>query len=130
MLTKQQLEEIKSRAEKATKGPWCFAVLGDCAQLSPVERPKRVIGDLSIHDGRGNQYKNHISGEEGFSNSTFIAYARTDVPALLAEVERLKNLAKDAYSEGFHDACQGHQEDDAWIHSWTRDILLSQEAPR
>jgi hypothetical protein len=90
MLTAKQLEEIRERAEKATKGPWYFTVLGDCAQLSPVEKPKRIIGDLSIHDGRGNQYKNHISGEEGFANTAFIAHSRTDVPALLAEVERLR----------------------------------------
>lgn len=83
MLTAKQLEEIRARAEKATKGPWmedthypgkvyCDDALGsivaDCGPFQFCARRKKEIG----------------------ANTTFIAHCRGDVPALLAEVERLR----------------------------------------
>lgn len=62
------LEAIKARAEAATPGPW------ECVGMGDVVTPTFVIQttDRNPADGR------------------FIANARTDVPALVAEVERLQ----------------------------------------
>ncbi len=71
-ITKERLAEIKARCEAATEGPW---EQEDCRE-------------------------NHIATATGMDiahapkqiNAQFIAHARTDVPALLTEVERLREL--------------------------------------
>jgi len=83
MLTKQQLEEIKERAEKATKGPWA--------------EDERYPGKVYCDDVFGSivadcgpfQYCT-MEKEKIEANVAFVAHAPTDVPALLAEVERLR----------------------------------------
>ena len=75
-MTLQELEEIRKRCDAATEGPW---EQEDCRE-------------------------NHIATATGMDiahapkqiNAQFIAHARTDVPALLAEVERLRGLIKAA----------------------------------
>ncbi len=75
-ITKERLAEIKARCEAATEGPW---EQEDCRE-------------------------NHIATATGMDiahapkqiNAQFIAHARTDVPALLTEVERLRGLIKTA----------------------------------
>ena len=68
-MNKEQLQEIKARAEAAAPGPW--GKTGD----------NPMIPDL-------------LFGDRARENATFIAHARSDVPALCAEVERLRdNLA-------------------------------------
>lgn len=72
-LTAEQLAEIKARAEAATPGPW-----------------KRFHMDrFSINN---EPLEKHICGvsQESEHDAAFIAHAREDVPALLAEVERLR----------------------------------------
>lgn len=71
-MTAKQLDEIKARAEAATQGPWTFDA--NCTLSS--ERSE------ILH-----------AGETGFvasANAEFIAHAREDIPALLAEIERLQ----------------------------------------
>ena len=73
-LTEEQLAAIKARAEAATPGAW---------GIEHVERriwagSERVCF-LFGQDRRQNE-----------NNGVFIAHARKDVPALLAEVERLR----------------------------------------
>jgi hypothetical protein len=64
-----RLAEIKARVEAASKGPW------------------KVCEDYSdVLDGDGHQIISHFHDGDG----QFTAHAREDVPALLAEVERLK----------------------------------------
>jgi hypothetical protein len=76
-----RLAEIAARVEKATPGPWS----------AHEDWPGRVFSD-------GNPNYLHIARTTGWNaeaNEKFIAHAREDVPALLAEVERLKaELAK------------------------------------
>lgn len=72
-LTAEQLAEIKARAEAATPGPW-----------------KRFRMDrFSINN---EPLEKHICGvsQESEHDAAFIAHAREDIPALLAEVERLR----------------------------------------
>jgi hypothetical protein len=69
------LAEIAARANAASKGPW------------------KVCEDYSdVLDGNGHQIISHFYDADG----KFIAHARQDVPALLAEVERLKEALSEA----------------------------------
>lgn len=73
------LEAIKARAEAATPGPWerRITTFTSCGVQGP---------EMAIYDEGGH-------GEE---DAEFIAHARTDIPALVAEVERLRQLKSDA----------------------------------
>jgi hypothetical protein len=68
-LNDTRLAEIAARVEAASKGPWTV-----CEDYSDVL------------DGDGHQIISHFHDPDG----QFTAHARQDVPALLAEVERLK----------------------------------------
>ena len=71
------LDPIKARADAATEGPW------------GVE-DARVFGD----DGRTQVCT--LSGTRAWlPDAEFIAHARTDIPALIAEVERLRELCEE-----------------------------------
>ena len=91
-MTEQELTAIEGRANAATLGPW---------------EGKENIGMVSKHDacdtvfetGCGCCTENDLSAED----AAFIAAARVDVPALIAEVRRLRALVESAYREGFWD---------------------------
>lgn len=86
MLTNEQLDAIRKRAEAATEGPWYYDnQTGDLIEINTGKYPKKVLADEAT--------------------GVFLANAREDVPALLAEVERLQqrlSLAEDLLSEA-HD---------------------------
>lgn len=62
------LDAIKARYEAATEGPW-----DRCNTSVDASGPGRIAAHVDQPDAE------------------FIAYARTDVPALVAEVERLRS---------------------------------------
>lgn len=70
------LEPIKTREAAATKGPW------------RADRP-RVVWRIRTASGgyifEGNQYQASVE-----ANALFLAHARADIPALIAEIERLR----------------------------------------
>ncbi len=76
-MNEQELEQIEARAAKATPGPW------------------EVDNDLSVYTkdgGHGTPWTLFDTvGNEGEDNpnADFIAHAREDIPALIAEVRRL-----------------------------------------
>lgn len=76
-MTDEQLREIEQRANVATLGPWVFVPHFNC-----------VWHESSAGAG-------HIcdvpDGDERDNDMNFIAAARSDVPALIAEVRRLKS---------------------------------------
>lgn len=82
-MKKGELEAIKRRAERASPGPWCVG----------MQNGRRWIGEYSDRDGcigrRGNYYGENRLDEAA---AEFIAAARSDVPALVAEVEKLRGL--------------------------------------
>ena len=100
--TGQQLDEIQARANAATRGPWGFydgdnyaEVAADMQVTSPGscnyrERVARLededYWDDQAHDGDDEER----APEQMAANAAFIAHAREDVPALLAEVRRLR----------------------------------------
>lgn len=73
-MTFLDLDAIKARAGAATEGPWLNYGGENYAIISAPE-----IDELA-HVGSTN------------NDAEFIAHARTDVPALLAEVERLRQV--------------------------------------
>ena len=70
-MTALDLAPIKARADAATEGPWERRDGEDYAMVDAPERPQIALV---------------ASGED----ATFIAHARTDVPALCDEIERLR----------------------------------------
>ena len=75
MITTEELEQMKERAEKATAGNWC-ATLDD-----PYDRTY-VLGAF-------NGGVTVIADIKGDADAQFLVHAREDVPRLVAEVERL-----------------------------------------
>ncbi|NDO78254.1 hypothetical protein GKZ75_08460 [Kocuria indica] len=86
-MTREQLDAIRERADSATEGRWAW-------QEDAV---------LLAWDGEEASWVlDH--GAAFPEDAEFIAHAREDVPALLAEVERLRALIKDqarAWGEGY-----------------------------
>ena len=73
MLTKEDLDAIRSRAEASTDGGWSFIPKED---FITADSDGDVVFALDMYRKE---------------DATFIAHARTDVPALLGEVERLND---------------------------------------
>lgn len=76
-----EIEQIKARCDRATKGPWISFVEGrdhtsGCSFI-------RTAGDDIELTGASND------------DQDFIAHARQDVPALIEEISRLKRILDD-----------------------------------
>lgn len=77
-MTQEQLDAIQRRVDSATSGPWgCY---GDGAH--------EVFNAGEYSDGDPGEVIAAVIDKR--SDAVFIAEAREDVPALLAEVERLR----------------------------------------
>lgn len=85
MIDAKQLEEWRAIAGAATVGPWL--------RVREEVRTKKIVGEELIADCGGRDLDPH----EIHSNAAFIAAARTAVPALLAEVERLQTELEREY---------------------------------
>ncbi len=85
------LKAIKARAEAATPGPW-VSELEDDSDGSPFGHRWTYIRGVSQPgpDGQVIFRYDDDYGTDQRSDSEFIAHARTDVPALVAAVERLR----------------------------------------
>ncbi|MGQ4437971.1 hypothetical protein ACN6LI_003337 [Streptomyces violaceoruber] len=87
-LTEQQLTDIEARAGAATEGPWCTDAWEIYQGTEYVPGVSRWIGETC---------RGATSPEQDRADAAFVAAARSDVPALLAEVRRLQaELAKSA----------------------------------
>jgi hypothetical protein len=78
-MTNEELDAIEARAKAATKGPWTSV---DSCYL---------CGGVHV-DGSENNPVEHGGGYATKEDLSFIAHARSDVPALVAEVRRLQAL--------------------------------------
>jgi len=80
------LTPIKERCKKATSKPWHTGWLWDVDEWHKAE--------LKVGLTVGATYRGGIClinlREDGQDNAAFIAHAREDIPALIAEVERLR----------------------------------------
>jgi hypothetical protein len=107
-MTEEQLAGIKARTSAATPGPWSAALLYDVTDTTYIDECEfGFIGDINAPDERaGIEYIGFRAIEPDspqqkqiHADATFIAHAREDVPALLAEIERLNKRIKDLESE-------------------------------
>ena len=87
-MTEEELTAIEARAAAATVGPW------DGHQNSGVT--SKHTRDNVFETGCGCCTNKDLSVED----AAFIAAARADVPALVAEVRRLRALVERAFQEG------------------------------
>ncbi len=88
-LTDEDIEAIRARCAAATSGPW----------RSYVEGRDHTSGDSFIMTGEGEARGEDIelSGATP-ADQDFIVHARQDIPRLLAEVQRLRNLDQELFS--------------------------------
>ena len=89
-MTLEELKAIEERAAKAAEGPWTWS---------------------KANDGRANVWAPDGVGLVPEDDADFIAHARTDVPALCAEIRRLKRVKQAAREylslSTHHDSDQG-----------------------
>lgn len=85
------LDEAECRAKVATPGPWRLGTYNVWADVRIVART-----DTAAPGSR-----REFVRDEDDANADFIAHARTDVPALIAEVRRLRE-ALAVYAERKH----------------------------
>jgi hypothetical protein len=84
-LTPERLDEIEARANAATRGPW--HKWGGVANNQPDNWFVKLADQWTVA---------LVSGSEtGRLDATFIAAARADVPALVAEVRKLQRALSD-----------------------------------
>ena len=78
MLSDEDIRAIRLRCDQATPGPW----------TSFVEGREQMSGSDFIRTSGEDIY---LTGATA-ADQDFIAHARQDIPALIAEIERLKKL--------------------------------------
>lgn len=84
------LAEIKERESKATAGPWAWGESYFNVWLG--SHLNTIVGSSGYDDGDSTV---DVSEE----NAEFIAHAREDVPALIAEVERLEKESQKYFEQ-------------------------------
>ena len=72
-MTKTELNTIEARASAASEGPW-----GICFDGGMLQRVTRTQAP-------------DVASVPSFKDAIFITHARTDIPALIAEVRRLQD---------------------------------------
>ncbi len=94
-MTEQELAAIEARANEATAGPWVKnGSVPEQVIYAPTKRyPNRtsfmpIVYVTQTDYASGEYYADMLDGD-----AEFIAHARTDVPALVAEVRRLREDA-------------------------------------
>lgn len=93
-MTEQELAAMEARANAATAGPWVKnGSVPEQLIYAPTKRyPNRtsfmpIVYVTQTDYASGEYYADMLDGD-----AEFIAHARTDVPALVAEVRRLKGF--------------------------------------
>lgn len=81
-MTEQELQAIEARANAATPGPWYYAYEGS-SDWSVFQDGTDTRPVASLHRWH----------KAECPEAVFIAHARQDIPALVAEVRRLRALA-------------------------------------
>lgn len=117
-MTEQELAAVQARADAASAGPWTWTYEEEGDLVSPG--PFACACEFSDH-GR----QPIITTDMGAygpctSDRAFIASARTDVPALVAEVRRLRALVESAFEEG-RQAGAWHSQDGCIIGDFPED---------
>ncbi|CAM3631285.1 hypothetical protein [Mesobacillus zeae] len=87
-LTQTEIDAIRARTEAATEGPWEPASLANGYVIAVGEFS--VVASVIEYDDNGDIHTTLTQNHE--NNRQFIAHARQDVPKLLDEIQRLKDI--------------------------------------
>jgi hypothetical protein len=86
------LDKLKALCEAATEGPWDTMGGGKSIGIVADYEPESPLGSALMI---GSCWHNEAIKQDGYANAAFIKAARTALPELIAEVERLREeLAK------------------------------------
>ena len=80
-MNQKELNEIKERCDKATEGPWLANGTSDYTEIYDANAWGKALAPLALV---GSNPK----------DADFIAHARQDIPALLAEIKRLQQAQR------------------------------------
>jgi len=148
--TPEQIAAIKARAERASPGPWVAWERQHSYRFNPskpeykgkgfhtetfiitayndpqAKAPYTIVGQASgigVDDG---PWVTFVKIEP--NDADFIAHARTDIPALIAEVERL-TAERDALKAGLHILATTFYKDDQH-QAYALHVLEASKRPR
>jgi hypothetical protein len=104
-MTENELKAIKARCEAATPGPWEWAEdVWNCPlslyrDAGSYDEDPPVIASIELwhpseHERKGGCVDQYVLAFENRADMDLIAAARTDVEALLEEVERLRETLR------------------------------------
>lgn len=96
MLTTEQLNAIKERAEKATAGPWIWVYPPG---RMPALSSKTEDGEWIMEFGDPELFYPQEGQPPNLEDAEFIAHAREDIPALLQSIDELKKALLDTTDE-------------------------------
>jgi hypothetical protein len=89
-VTEAELAEIEARLQGVTPGPWEGTWTGVFGGTGPLADGTSVIAQAPIV-----RHLTTAPHEEQEQNMRFVAAAREDVPRLLAEVRRLREIVEE-----------------------------------
>lgn len=128
-MTQEQLDAIKERVNDATSGPWA-PWLDQDGQRHMQGRLMVGVAAGVIPDGdtwvEGPDVSNPVAETYIPEDRAFIVHAREDIPALLAEVERLRarpTVADDMVERVARALCNMHS--DPW--TWDEDTEIRRD---
>lgn len=81
-MTNKELQEIRDRVEKATPGPWCLDWIA-CALRCYFKGSYTSFVEHEDSEGKNLSYR--------YEDAALMTHARTDIPKLLDEIERLRD---------------------------------------
>lgn len=125
-LTKAEIAEMRARCEAATPGPWTDVRPGRDAETG---FSKGVI--VAAVAPRQGIYADPPGGSYPAADQSFIAHARTDLPRLLDELERMREALREIAHEcdPTDPPWANHEVGRLYIGSLAR-AVLPQEEPR
>jgi hypothetical protein len=85
-LSNEYLDAVRKRCQNATPGPWVASIEG---------RDHRAGENIIFRGVDGTEDALYLFGGTD-ADYDFVAWARQDIPLLLDEIERLKNLLNNA----------------------------------
>src|SRR6476661_1436555 len=85
-MTEEELKQIRERCDEATEGPW--GTYNGCAIKALAKFDGWKAPTIATVELLRKDYETHIL------NAEFIAHARTDIPKLLDEIEKLREALK------------------------------------
>ncbi len=104
-MTEQELAAIEARADAATPGPWGYERSdGSLWKITYEDEDEDDDGEFVAQDEVfsaqiGDLQPSDLTWEMTHRNGEFVAHARADVPALLAEVRLLRRVVQDQQEE-------------------------------